>query len=281
VYAEIEKGHSRYQFTLQDQQACIAKCREEIKGLVLHAIPLEFKLNGHNVLNPLGAFGQKLSVCTHLIYGKEDPLFSMVSAIQKSGFYLAGLICPSFASAQIYATNEELQSGIILVEMGTHVTSISIFQYGVLQRFITIPIGGARFTDDLAYCLKLSKFEAEELKCKEGSLLSSPDPLIKDILEARFNEWISFVQKTIQGLAMSVVIYGSPTQLPGFIDLFSSHIWQPVRSDVLPMFKSKLPYDGMNIALGALLYALKLGTLSYLPEKSIKKQIKDWISHLF
>lgn len=280
VTTSIQKDHSRYQFTYQDQQQCIQKAKALSDGVVMHAIPVSFQLNGHDVVSPIGAFGQRLAVRTHLISIKEHRLACLLDALNTLGLHLSALVCPSLSASQVYASKEELQDGIILVEVSSALTTFSVFQYGVLQRLITVPIGGDKFTNDLAVCLKYSFFEAEELKCGLGSLLSTQDPIVRDILFSRFKEWAYLSQEAIQGLAMPLVIYGAPTWMPGFFSLFEKQIWQPLRQGVLPVFRPQIA-EPLAIPLGAVLYALSVKALLYQPDLSIKKQIQDWVHHFF
>jgi len=280
VTTSIQKDHSRYQFTYQDQQQCIQKAKALCEGVVMHAIPVSFQLNGHDVLSPVGAFGQTLSVKTHLISINEQRLSLVLEALKGLGLHLSALVCPSLSASQVYASKEELQEGIILTEVSSALTTFSVFQYGVLQRLITVPIGGDKFTNDLALCLKCSFFEAEQLKCEGGSLLSTQDPIVRDILFSRFKEWVYLTQEAIQGLAMPMVIYGAPTQMPGFFSLFEKQIWQPLRQGVTPVFRAQIT-GSLAIPLGAVLYALNVKALLYQPEVSIKKTIQDWVHHLF
>lgn len=280
ITTSIQKDHSQYQFTYQDQQQCIQKAKALSDGVVMHAIPVSFQLNGHDVLSPIGAFGQILSVKTHLISIKKQRLDLILEALNDLGLHLSALVCPSLSASQVYASKEELQEGIVLAHVSSALTTFNIFQYGVLQRLITVPIGGDRFTNDLALCLKCSFFEAEQLKCEGGSLLSTQDPFVRDILFARFKEWVYLTQEAIQGLAMPMVIYGEPTQMPGFFSLFEKQIWQPLRQGVLPVFRAQIT-EPLAIPLGAVLYALSVKALLYQPDFSIKKQIQDWVHHFF
>ena len=72
-------------------------------------------------------------------------------------------------------TSDEKENGVALIEMGAEVTSISIYQGGILRFYHAIPFGGKNITEDIKYECSFSTRLAENIKLAWGACL--PDKL--------------------------------------------------------------------------------------------------------
>jgi cell division protein FtsA len=63
---------------------------------------------------------------------------------------------------------------VALVEFGAEVTTVSLFAAGMLVGLTTIPIGSGDITDAIASSFGIRRFQAERLKCVNGSAIASP-----------------------------------------------------------------------------------------------------------
>lgn len=73
---------------------------------------------------------------------------------------------------KVVLTPEEMDGGVALVEMGAGVTSVSVFQGGILRYFGSIPFGGKTITGDIKLECGFSESLAENIKLAYGACQS-------------------------------------------------------------------------------------------------------------
>ena len=79
------------------------------------------------------------------------------------------------AIAGAVLNGEEKDSGVALIEMGAGVTSLSIYQGGILRHYSSIPFGGKAISSDIKYVCRLKETLAENIKMAYGVCM--PDRL--------------------------------------------------------------------------------------------------------
>ncbi|NDC82121.1 cell division protein FtsA [bacterium] len=159
--------------TEEDRLAAVHKSKKSIvtqDNLILHAIPVEYRVDNRVVESPVGINGESLEVTTHYIQADSDNVHALLSVIQTLNLHVAGMVYSPIASAQIFLSEQERIEGALLIDIGAESTSISFYKRNILQSTGTIPIGGNTINRDLSQCLSISDPEAERVKVKYGSL---------------------------------------------------------------------------------------------------------------
>lgn len=143
--------------------------------MVLHAQPAHYTLDGaHGVANPKGLHAGRLGVDIHVMLADGAPIRNLSEAVQNAHLQVAGVIASPIAAGYACLTPEERELGVALVEFGAEVTTVSLFAAGMLVGLTTIPLGSGDITDAIASSFGIRRFQAERLKCVNGSAIASP-----------------------------------------------------------------------------------------------------------
>ncbi len=151
---------------------------------VIHAIPLEYKLDGQNVLgNPLGLKGGSLEVKTFFITCLEHHINDIIESIESAGVEVMDTIASPVASSFVSLTKPQKIAGCVLADIGAETLSVVVFENNIPISLEIFPIGGNDITNDIALGLKIPLEEAEKIKL--GSITNTP------VSRQRLNEIIS------------------------------------------------------------------------------------------
>lgn len=144
---------------------------------IIHVLPQEFQVdNEHGVKNPVGMCGVRIEANFHIITGQIAAARNIFRCVELAGLKVLDLILEPLASASAVLSEEELEAGVVLVDIGGGTTDIAIFQDGIIRHTAVIPIGGNIVTDDIKEGCKIMKNQAEALKTKFGSALATEMP---------------------------------------------------------------------------------------------------------
>ena len=141
---------------------------------VIHVIPQEYTIDGEDFIqDPKGMAGVKIEANFHIITGKVAAVKNIMRCVKKAGLTPKNLILEPFASAVAVLDNDELQEGVCLVDIGGGTTDVAIFLDGIIRHTSVIPFGGKVITKDIKQGLQILEKQAEMLKIKFGSAMSS------------------------------------------------------------------------------------------------------------
>ncbi len=265
---------------------------------LLHIIPVEFSLDGESgIKNPLGMKGFRLEVKVQIITALVNHLENLSGACEQAGLRIKEFIFKPFALQRAILKDEEIEGGVLLVDIGGGTTDISIFKDRRLISTETIPVGGNHITNDLAIGLKIPVQEAERLKIKYGSavLRNSPDEIeidslrnkrtvslgiVEEIIYARAEELISLIKDSMKGLPglCGTVITGGSSLLNGLDSLIESLLGMPVRIGYPEGFRASPVLSGMFIPQNSLVFGLwKMATERKRSDKNWRYRIEDLI----
>ena len=218
---------------------------------VLHTLPIGFKIgNLPETLEPIGQIGATIQGNFMVITAQLDKfeLFSRTLKSAESDHIKGGnLYFSPLASSSSVLNADEKQQGVVLVDIGSGTTEISIYQNKRLKHATVLNWGGDRITEDLRIGLDVTVEHAEALKTRFGTALHrlidinevvlipgiagrKPTPIsvknVAIIIEERMKELaaivIAEIQKTTQTqlLRGGIVLCGGGAQLPDLDDLF-------------------------------------------------------------
>jgi cell division protein FtsA len=209
---------------------------------ILEVVPHSYMLDGQdNIKDPLGMTGTRLEINANVI----SALVPHVQNLQKSADIAkvtAHAITPSIlAAARAVLTEQQMENGVAVVDLGGATTSVAVFEEGDLHHVGVIPLGSANITNDLAIGLKTDPEVAEKVKVahadaiprkdnegisvKNGSeLLSFTSRDIDEIVEARLEEIFEAVNHELKKagkagqLPSGVVLTGGGAKLKHIAD---------------------------------------------------------------
>ncbi len=140
---------------------------------LLHVIPRSYVLDGmHSVRNALGMRCSDLTIQTHSISGSAEVVRLLGHIARNAGVTPDGMIVEQVADGEALLTADEREDGVVLVNIGSGNTGISVFYQGAIIYTTAIPVGGFHFTNDLSIAFSIPFEEAEILKKSEGSYVS-------------------------------------------------------------------------------------------------------------
>lgn len=224
---------------------------------VLHVLPREYKVDGQDgISDPIGMSGVRLEANVHIVTAAQAALNNTTKCIEKAGLRVAGLVLDTLASAQAVLSEDEMNLGVCLVEMGGGSCQMLYFINGSVAHTSAIPVGGSHFTHDVAVGLRTPQFAAEELKKKHGCTMASMVPEndsievegvggrkartiprrdLADVLEARADEILNLVANDVRlsgllpMLGSGLVLTGGASQLEGLVEMGEFVFDVPVR----------------------------------------------------
>jgi cell division protein FtsA len=156
----------------------------------------------------------------------------------------------SLATASAVLSKEEKQEGVILVDLGSGTSEISIFQNDRLKHAVVLNWGGDLITEDIQSGLDISRDHAENLKVRFGSAIQKDIPInevvlvpgisgrkatpvsVKNlaiIIEERLKELAAIIvaeiskHTDINQLKAGIVLTGGGAQLPYIDELFQKY----------------------------------------------------------
>jgi cell division protein FtsA len=149
---------------------------------MLHVIPRGYSVDGQTgVKNPVGMYGFRLDVETHIITAAATSVQNLVKCVRSIGVEVEDLVLEPLASSESVLTEDEKQVGVILADIGGGTTDVCIFKDGSIWHTAIIPVAGYQLTRDVAIGLGLPFDVAEEMKKRYGSVM----PVYESNMEAQ------------------------------------------------------------------------------------------------
>lgn len=208
---------------------------------IIHVIPQSFVVDSETgVKNPIGMFGKRLEGNYHIVIGQTSSARTIERCVNRVGIKVNQMILEPLASAAAVLTEDEIEAGVALVDIGGGTTDIAVYYDDIIKHTAVIPFGGNVITRDVMEgCAILTK-HAELLKIQYGSALgdlaeeakvvavpgiSGRDPKevsIKNlayIIQSRMEEIIDAIVFQLEGsdcmekLTAGIVITGGGSQL--------------------------------------------------------------------
>jgi len=173
---EVELGgHQVEQSDIQELLAVGRGAIDRNGQVVLHAHPALYTVDGvEGVQHPIGLHADRLGVDIHVVAADPAPLRNIDFVIRSAHLGVKAIVASPVAAALACLTPEERELGVALVEMGAEVTNISLHAGGMLVGLRSIPLGAKDITDDIACAFGVQRREAERMKCRFGSAMTSP-----------------------------------------------------------------------------------------------------------
>ncbi|HVF37836.1 MAG TPA: cell division protein FtsA [Sphingomicrobium sp.] len=173
---EVELGgHQVEQSDISELLAAGKGALDRNGQVVLHAHPALYTIDGiHGVSHPVGLHAHRLGVDIHVVAADPAPLRNIDYVIRSAHLGVKAIVASPVAAALACLTQEERELGVALVELGGEVTNVSLHAGGMLVGLRSIPLGAKDISDDIACAFGVQRREAERMKCRFGSAMTSP-----------------------------------------------------------------------------------------------------------
>ena len=141
---------------------------------IIHTIPQGFTLDRQQgVPNPVGMEGSLLEVNVHIVTASRSHLNNIFKAINVAGFSVTEPIYGLLATGEVVVTQEERELGCLLIDIGGQTTDLAVYFDGSVHFTDKLPIGADAVTRDLAYGLRTSLSQAQQIKETYGVAMAS------------------------------------------------------------------------------------------------------------
>jgi cell division protein FtsA len=141
---------------------------------IIHVIPQEYIVdNEQGIIDPIGMSGIRLEANFHIITGQITAIKNLQKCVEKAGLEMANLTLEPIASAAAVLSQEEMEAGIALVDIGGGTTDLAIFHEGIIRHTAVIPFGGNVITKDIKEGCRVMGSQAEKLKVKFGCAMAA------------------------------------------------------------------------------------------------------------
>ena len=145
---------------------------DDLTREIIHALPVNFSIDDkHGYMDPRGISGSNLSVDVNTVSIQSDIIKNMVSCLNKCDLSLAGIAIAPYLSGLSSLLEDEMELGVVCIDLGAASTSLSIFFRKNLIFSRSIRIGGQHITSDIMQAFQISFLAAERLKVLHGGLL--------------------------------------------------------------------------------------------------------------
>lgn len=263
----------------------------EAGKILLHACATQYEVDGaKGVSDPTGMYGSQLGVDVNAVLVEPGAMRNLAMVVERCHLSVAGFVIAPYAAGRAVLTDDEIELGTTLVDMGGATTSLAVFADGNLVYGDVLPIGGHHVTKDLARGLSTTIAHAERMKTLYGSALPSiyddrelisvpvlgergvdainkvPRSMLTGIIRPRLEEVFEMLRDRLEQspvahkLGRQVVLCGGASQLTGMREAAGQILSRNIRM-AAPRGISGLPDSAkspaFSVATGLLAYALR------------------------
>ncbi|MDR0487015.1 MAG: cell division protein FtsA [Treponema sp.] len=224
--------------------------------MMLEVIPQTFVVDDQKgIRNPLDMIGVRLESEVHIITCTVTGAQNLIKCVNRAGLRVNELVLQTLAAGQAVLTREEMDLGVVLIDLGGGTTDILVYADGTPYSTYTIPAGGVQVTSDISIIKNVSLENAEKIKIDAGCCweelldddeviipgvggrppLSIPHSQILGIIKPRMEEIFRMVKSKLDSLNLprplggGVVLTGGGAQLTGVVELANEILKLPAR----------------------------------------------------
>lgn len=212
---------------------------------IFDIIPTSYYLDNKRLDDPVGKSGVQLTGNYHLVVGSNLIKDNLEGCFDRTGLLIEHTPLVIEALSTVLLDDEERETGCALINLGATTTTLAVYNEGVLQHLLVVPLGAKNITKDIQE-LGISEANAERLKCLKGCALESlvDDPVniqipyfdgsqpqikistkfLATIIEARLEEILQPIFDTISALkfplSAGIVLTGGGSKLTSIVEFF-------------------------------------------------------------
>lgn len=275
---------------------------------IIHVLPQEYMVDDHTgIQNPLGMTGVRLVTNVHIVTADMAAVHNLYTCCDKAGLEVADMVLESIASAHATLSPDEMELGVVLIDIGGGTTDLAVFCDGTIRHTCEIGLGGHNLTNDLSVGLRTPLQDAERLKEDFGCAISSvvkpnhvvdvptvgdreprkvTQKVLVDILQARMVEILEMVNRDLIHCGLKnkinggIVLTGGTALLANLSDLAEQIFDLPVRIGHPVQIGGKVKEvdtPRCTTGVGLVMYGRQHQTDSRYSDSSMVGRMKDWL----
>lgn len=279
------------------------KIRAEFKKKnreIIHLIPLQYRIDDSvPVVNPRYMTGDKLYAKFHVISTSQTTIKNIENCLKRCQLSVNNYVVEPDASAIACLSENEMNLGTLLIDLGGSSTSFCIISEGKLLHVGSSQLGGSNITKDISTILNINFDTAEKIKNLNSSLIISPleeketiklkistpndGPNmirvsrleLRDIIKSRLEEIFESVKNSLEGsginfkLLSNVVITGGVASVIGVDKVASDVLGRHVKIGYPARIEGVRP-EFLNPS-----HSCVIGMLIFLKNLYLKEKIKE------
>lgn len=224
---------------------------------VIHVLPQEFIVDEQDgIQDPLGMAGVRLEAKVHIVTGAVTSAQNIIKCANRAGLDVCDIVLQSLASSEAVLSEEEKSLGAALIDFGGGTTDLAIFRGNSIEHTSVLALGGNNLTHDISVGLRTPVAEAEKIKIRYGSCLTSgigrdetievagvggrkprtlSRQILGEILEPRVEEIFNLIHREVfkaemeDSITSGVVVTGGACLLEGVVDIAEAVFNFPTR----------------------------------------------------
>ncbi len=262
------------------KQAVLSKKKEEYEVVTVEPIQFNIDDNKEGYKNPIGMFGDELSVKAVMMSIPSAYLYPIIEVFNACGIEIIDM---SFSSIGDYyeVKSKELDSKVgAIINIGADITNVSIYNKGIMIKNKILEFGSKNIDNDIAYVYRIDNSVAKKLKesfavsnkkytdsndvveveTKIGEKITINQYEISDVVESRLTEILKFAKNSINDLTKReisyIIVTGGISELAGF---------QYVAENILG--KEAIVHNITNMGIRNNKYSSAIGLIKYFDYK--------------
>jgi cell division protein FtsA len=254
---------------------------------VMHALPVGFALDGvKGIHEPRGMVAHQFGLDMNVVTADAAVAHNLMLVVERCHLNVEAMAASPYAASLSLLTDDEIDLGAALIEMGAGTTTIAIYSGGRFVHASGFALGGQHITMDIARGIGACIADAERIKTLYASVLTGgsdarelmPVPAageerdlpqmvsratIANIARPRAEEIFEMVRDRLADSPFAadprgkIVLSGGASQLTGIADLASTILKRPVRVG-RPLGFGRLPSEAKGPS-----FAVPTGLLVY------------------
>lgn len=229
-------------------QDCVYNKIDESRELIT-VLPIEFSVDEESgIKDPKGLIGNVLGVKAIMITTPKKNVYSVISVLENIGLEVVDITLNSIGD--YYQFKNEILSNTVsgIINIGGDITTVSVFNKGILMNTKVIPIGGKNIDKDITFVYRLNLIDSRKIKenfsvahkrfskvnevfeitNNEGESLKINQYEISEICMDRLMEIIKIAKNEIKDLTNKeisyIIITGGTSEFTGFNTLLNEFI---------------------------------------------------------
>ena len=270
---------------------------------VIHVLPQEFIVDEQDgIQDPLGMAGVRLEAKVHIVTGAVTSAQNIIKCANRAGLDVCDIVLQSLASSEAVLSEEEKALGAALIDFGGGTTDLAIFRGNSIEHTSVLALGGNNLTHDISVGLRTPVAEAEKIKIRYGSCLTSgigrdetievagvggrkprtlSRQILGEILEPRVEEIFNLIHREVfkaemeDSITSGVVVTGGACLLEGVVDIAEAVFNFPTR------IGRPTGISGLVDVVNNPMYATAVGLVLYGARSHPKKKFRIRDNNIF
>ncbi|MCX7919096.1 MAG: cell division protein FtsA [bacterium] len=283
----------------------VARAREKAMAMVtpagreiIHTLVQEYIVDEQSgIKNPIGFAGTRLDVEIHVVTGALTSANNIAKSVNQAGVEVEDIVLQPLASSRAILNDDERDLGVIMADIGGGTTDVVIFGKNGIRHTQIIPLGGNYITKDIAEGLRVTRFDAENIKRKYGcayvALVGDEEQFeindvvgrepqmverkkLAEIIQPRMEEIYTLIKEQLDHVPhryrrpAGVVLTGGVTLMPGVKELAKEVFQLPIR------IGAPFGIRGLTEPVSSPIYSTGVGLLLFGYELRLQKPLRRW-----